>query len=230
MNKRKRKIILTAFLMMAVVSASTWASLSYAWYMDTASTEPLESAMATVDVSIVEGDVVANNGVYSFSISNKSNIDTYLRLGWTPVYRSGSTDTTKDITGITVEDVTVSLTGCTPVAGKVTSWGYDKNMIIMENGSGKYLRVPANTDPNGTVINGTITLDGVDTQGSEVLHLLLAPEAIQATWRAVNAGGGVTPYDSTKLADYGWDPNKVDAQDATIILPTPTPNEGGGNP
>jgi len=207
---KRIKTIITSFIIISIIASI--AMSSYSWFVSYHEVAAQTDYMGLVDVEISD-DTQVVNGNLSFTITNKSTIGTYMRLGWTPIYRDASgKDLIRDVSGI---GVTASLGSGSPVGLKlqpaiITSLrNYSKSTIILEQSdSDNYFVVPA-----GESITGTIAVTGT-TEGlsnDEYLHLILVPEAIQATKKA-----------ATAAEDYGWFESKAVKQAAEVY-------EGGGN-
>lgn len=187
---------------------------SHAWFK-TGNKETGEKAMGTVDVTVTDQTEVID-GTLAFTITNNSNIDTYMRLGWTPVIQ-GPDNTAKDVSGISIAKVEPADESHPDdlifKARQIISRNkYVKNTILTEDNKGKYFVVPAHTD-----ISGIITVTGWQGQQRETLHLFLIPEAIQATKQAVEAA-----------ETHGWRVTDVGAQAGTIIPISYNSNAEGG--
>jgi len=204
------KIIITSFIIISIIASI--AMPSYSWFAFNHEVAAQTDYMGLIDVEISKGTKVVN-GNLSFKITNNSTIGAYMRLGWTPIYRDSSG---KALTwGVSGIGITASLGSGNPEGLKLQPANitaldnYSKRTIILEKSDdSNYFVVPA-----GTSITGTITVTGIteDLSNGESLHLILIPEAIQATKKAAKAA-----------EDYGWLDTKAVDQAAEIY-------KGGGS-
>lgn len=204
----RKKLLIASISIIAILTLTV--GLSYAWFSGSSPPAVVSGAMGIVDVSVT-GEAVTANKEATFSITNSSNIGTYLRIGWTPIYQkfeNGSwVDTTKDTSGIIVSsaNLTPNISGGSLSPGTITSNGYSKNVLTLVDSGKKYFVLPA-----GTNVSGKVTLSNVSVGADERLVIIFIPEALQATKKAVK-----------EAAAYGWLESNVSAQDASIA--------GGGN-
>lgn len=213
MKNKSRKFIIIALIIVAVKLGAV--TTIYAWFMDR--TDKFEiSGMGIVKVEVSKVSEVSDDGKATFEILNHSTIDTYMRLGWTPVYKDIKTgeELVLDVSQIEIEEVTLSgfsgeginlsAMGMSPLSRKIETYnGYKKRMITIEDNDGKYFVVPA-----GTNINCQITFTGIsDIKNNSGLYVILVPEALQATKKAV-----------IEAELYGWDGNKADKQAGSVVL------------
>lgn len=230
MKSKSGKVLITVSIaIVAAVFASIFSAIPeigtvYAWFIHDVS-KATNSNMGVVKVEITDAAEVSEDGSVTFEIANSSTIDTYLRLGWTPVYKDKITgkELTRDVSQIEIEAAALSGIsadgsdldgmGMTPSLSMVTSHnGYEKRMITIEDGNGKYFVVPA-----GESVRCRITLKGLgDHQSDSDLYIITVPEALQATRKAVK-----------EAAPYGWDENKADKQAGTVVLREVRSNEQG---
>jgi hypothetical protein len=208
----KKRLLLASLSIIAILTLTL--GLSYAWFTGSSEPDAVSSAMATVDVSVPEEAVVTENEA-AFTIANNSNIGTYLRIGWTPIYQvrdenNNWVDTARDTSHITVSfaGLEPDISGASLSPEPITSSnGYSKNMLTMADTNNNYFVLPG-----GMSVSGKINLTGVSVSedGNERLVIVFIPEALQATKKAVESASA-----------YGWDAGKVLSQDGSIA--------GGGN-
>jgi hypothetical protein len=138
-----------------------------------------------------------------FTIANTSTIDTYMRIGYIPVYRDESgNDLAKDVSGLKIDCSTLKV-GDLPVSAQPVSAsinGCEKEFLQLMDGDGYYLVVPA-----GESASGTLAVSGEELVG---LNIILTAEAIQATRKAAEAAGA-----------FGWDARLAERQASGIASP-----------
>jgi len=82
-NRTLIKIVIAFVTASLIVITSGMMSISFAWFTDRDATEPETTYMAKVDIELLQ-DATKINGTaydYRFVIQNKSNIETYVRIG-----------------------------------------------------------------------------------------------------------------------------------------------------
>lgn len=194
-NKNKALIIA---LCLFILTISVGAAGTYSWYLS-ASNETVNGTMGKVDAKFL-----ANNSNLKFSttgdtsktftIQNNSTIDTYVRIGYTIVYKNvKGEDVLQDTSNIDISNVNLTIGGksVSSVLAKNTSkLGYEKRFIIpiVKSGSTTYYYklLP------GQNIDGTITLNA-QTDGINYPNIVLATEVIQSTEKAL-----------LEATEYGW--------------------------
>src|SRR5689334_9346515 len=102
-----KSMLIAAF--MAVLAAILGTGMSYAWYVSHPLEVAAESKMGSIDISIVknfESSTKGDEKTFSYTLTNKSSIDIYLRFGATPLFKTSSGE---DLP-LPVEQVYITLT------------------------------------------------------------------------------------------------------------------------
>lgn len=193
----KNKIIVVA-LCLFILTISVGVIGTYSWYLSS-SKQTVNGTMGKVDAKFLNNNSnlsFATKGVSSktFTIQNNSTIDTYVRIGYTIVYKNVSgQDVFQDTSNVDISNVSLNIGGrnVTAILDKNTSKSnYEKRFIIpvVKSGSSTYYYklLP------GENIDGTITLNA-QPEGSNYPNIVLATEVIQSTEKAL-----------TEASAYGW--------------------------
>ena len=220
MNKQRLSILWVAVILILFLSLS---GATYAWFLDRDSSDK-DMQMGVVDIDLgtsSQFDITSANPMIDFNIKNTSNIDYFLRMGYTLVFKDASgndlpQDTPDDLIIIKLTHLKVGTQNVNLGTGSVTtynSYGYKKQGIEMLNGSNKYI-VFSSEEPN---VGGRLQISFNTSKYPDYfsgnkpknkLYITLIPESVQATKKALA---------STNMANAGWNAAKVDEQASTVV-------------
>jgi hypothetical protein len=193
----RRNIILLSVLIVVLISTSVFI---YAWFAATGGAVS-EGELGSVRSEIVVGNssgravamsTVSRSYTKDFTIENSSNIETFVRISYTPLFRdSQGREALTDASRITISAMSLNING-RPVnvinntAG--TASGIEKAFIYpveRVNGNDFYYRLQP-----GENINGSITFN-VTHDEDFTPDFVITSEIIQATERALQEAGDV---------------------------------------
>lgn len=199
MKKNKFTILFfSSLLLIAIISGGV-----FAWYSSN-NTETETGLMGNISTTIVDNSSAKfmSSGLVdgvikkSFSVSNSSNIDSFIRIGYTPIFKDADdNDVLMDISDLEVSDVLIKSGDSelkSSVSNVTTSTGYTKKFIVpVSNIDGKYYYYKLAPGEN---LTGSISVKTNVSDDSLTADLVISAETIQATEKALVDAGS-----------YGWD-------------------------
>lgn len=214
-NKRlNRYLRLLVFPVFVVALSISIMGSTHSWFFGSEATEDSSIDIGNIQLSadaVVYPLPAGTQAVLPVSISSRSTVDFYLRIGVT-IFVTDSAGKElpaaipDDLVELSLENTHIngqSFAISPQAVGRVPANGYDKEFItFLDSAASRLLVFPAGAEGK---IGGTLTVryntekyPAYFNGSMGELSLALVPEGIQATRSAVTA-----------LAGYGWDPGQV---------------------
>ncbi|MDR1538222.1 MAG: hypothetical protein LBU32_09560 [Clostridiales bacterium] len=189
------------FAGVGMMSAAAFAN-SIFWFIESPldMTEEVAAQEKTVSVSIKQS--YESGKAITFTMKNNGSIDSFVRIGWTPVYQNKSgANLALDASDVMLDkvEITTDENFSQPTAISSTirlSSMHAKNMIsVLDENGFLYIFKPGQT-LSGVIEIAHAPYEGIEPKDSgsfDNLNIILTPECIEATLDAVS-----------EASDWGW--------------------------